>query len=504
MPEIASILQIASRGSKLSLALYDFAANIPSATTDASNLARGVKDLSRALWQVSASQREDARITTHEARDAIADIVQQCQSVLTEIEAVVPLEMIREGKSLTFGREWEWSEVSKAKVQYLLGHLESLKLTLDVLSQAIRSVKVIEWSGYQSSNPMCLEAVELERMQLESLVVEQQLAFLHASQLFEVYHHLHSDPGLQLIAMDETAQAMTLFEEFAPNPSKLITYQDPNLVAAAKAKNETERLAMVRRASSPYIDYLLERWTRIVEIRRSQQPTVDSDDSSGEDVRPGPKHSNGVRGAPGPILTHIDEDDEPMITSSPMTSTPASPVGIPERTRRPRGPMSPTSPSSWNGRSSSYFPAPPVKPPASAGTSPRVSFSSSNTPRPVMLPNPPQAPAQDGKKRIQWRLCLGGHYWDHENERVVNSNTQLDPSQVPADKNASTDILASYISEEAIEDLGYHYTRVSIPKNDSRQTKFETLYRIRRALLFVRFFTLHHTFSCNCISNVAF
>ncbi|KAF2094041.1 hypothetical protein NA57DRAFT_60690 [Rhizodiscina lignyota] len=479
MPEIASILQIASRGSKLSLALYDFAASVPAATTDASQLARCVKDLTRALWQVSASLRADARVTTPEAGDAIADIVQQCQAVFTEIEAVVPLEMVRDGKSLTYGQKWEWSEVSRAKVQYLLGHLESLKLTLDVLSQAIQSVKVIEWAGLQQqqgSHPMCSEAVSLEKMQLECLVVEQQLSFLRAAQLFDIYHRRHADSGLQLIPLDQSAQALTLFEEHAPNPSKLSKYQDSTLVGT-RAANETERLAMVRRASSPYIDYLLERWTRLLEIRRSQQPRVDSDDSSDDETPPGTTYSNGLKSPPGPILTHIDEEEDEV-----TRSTPTSPIGIPERMRRPRAPMSPTSPSSWNGRTASYFPAPPVKPPSSTGSSPRTSFSASSTPRPVRQPNPEQV--QDGRKSIHWRLRVGNKYWDHENERVINSNTQLDPSQVHVEKNSGTDILATYASETAIEDMGYSFDRVKVPRNDGGQTKMETLYCIRRALTF--------------------
>lgn len=150
MPQVASILTVASRGSKLSLDLYNFAANIPSATHDAADLAKAVVDLSRSLWHVGASQKEDTRITTREARETLVDIVQQCEMALNDIEAVVPLEMTKDGKALTYGTKWEWNKVARAKIQYLLGHLESLRLTLDVMAQAIRHVKVIEWSGYVS------------------------------------------------------------------------------------------------------------------------------------------------------------------------------------------------------------------------------------------------------------------------------------------------------------------------------------------------------------------
>jgi hypothetical protein len=97
-----------------------------------------------------------------------------------------------------------------------------------------------------------------------------------------------------------------------------------------------------------------------------------------------------------------------------------------------------------------------------------------------------EQPAEQ-RKRIQWRLRLGKNYWDHENEKVIYTNTQLDPSQVPPDRNSSTDILAMYISEDAIEDMGYRFERVSVPRGSGGgQTKMETLFCIRRPLTFVR------------------
>lgn len=349
----------------------------------------------------------------------------------------------------------------------------------------------------------------MERIILEGLIVDQQLSFLNAGQLFDTLHQRHTDSMMQLIPHNQSMQAMTLFEENAPNPGRLIKYQEESL-STVRASSESERLAIVRRVSSPYIDLLLERWTRILEIRRSQQPRVDEDESSEEEEgSPIASHSNGIHSPLGPILTHIDENLPEPVPRSNLTSP--IPIPVQERVRRAYGPGSPTSPlapqaTSWTGagRSPSYFPAPPVRPPASAGNSPRASFSSKgavppqfvspimqsprtfSSPRsvapPVASPQPSATPPL--KPKIYWRLRMGDKFWDFENEVPVNSNTNLDPSQIQEERRIYTDILGKFVSQEAIEDMKYRYERVNADMGDGRRTNLQTLFCIRRALTF--------------------
>lgn len=346
----------------------------------------------------------------------------------------------------------------------------------------------------------------MERMHLESLVIEQQLSLLTSGRLFEFLKQRHAESELELIPQDDVMQAMTLFEENASNPSRLVLYQEPTL-SSIKSSDETETLALVRRVSSPYIDYLLDRWTRLQEIRRTQQPTVDSDYSSDEENAPSAVHSNGLHSPIGPVLTHIDEEPESM--PSTQRNTP-SPIPIPDRIRRAYGPASPTSPEiqqpkSWSSRSSSYFPAMPVRPPASAGSSPQTRagapFPPSSKAQQTFPPptRPPAAPSVSSplapssvpgqvpasmKPKILWRLRMGSHCWDFENERATNSNTPLDPSQVQEDRHVSTEIMARFVSEEAIQEQKYRYDRVQVDTGDGRRTKMEPLFLIRKVLTF--------------------
>lgn len=492
MSDINQILLTASRGSKLFDSLYDFAATIPSATTDAAQLANGVKDLSRALWQIGVSQREDERVASNDARESVADIVQQSQLVFTEIEAVVPLEKIRDGTALTYGEKWEWSQVARTKVQYLLGHVEALRLTLEVLSQTLKSVKVLEWSWSQPRSTLSTEAVTIDRLQLQGLVMEQQLAFLKACELFDVYQKATDDSDPRYITQDQGSLALTLFEDHAPNPRRLMRYQENELAAKRSAQTETQRLALVRRVSSPYIDFLLNRWTRLRDIRKQQQPSIDSDDSSDDDRTPQPTHSNGSRGPPGPILTHIDEVDDEHQDRSPSRS----PMPIPDPAVRSRAQISPgVSPStSWKQDSPAYYgAAPPVRPPGSGAystpVSPRVSFSSGPNARPQLSPmsspNSAQRPVQTA--RIAWRLRVNQKVWDHENENIVKQNCPEHPSQIDMQRNpASTEILATYVSEDAIRDKGYLFDRFMTDISNGRNPQFEPVYIIRRPLTFTQ------------------
>jgi len=53
-----------------------------------------------------------------------------------------------ESKPLVQIQKWKWSLRSKARMDYLLGHLESLKLTLSVMLQTFYMVRIIMWSRY--------------------------------------------------------------------------------------------------------------------------------------------------------------------------------------------------------------------------------------------------------------------------------------------------------------------------------------------------------------------
>lgn len=158
MAEIASIIQFVAWGTRLSLHLYEFGVSVSSATRDVNRIAKGVSLFSVTLKQVGVSLKEEASlrdseaVPSPEAFETVKEILNQCHAVFTEIEALVPLKQMRDesasGKPLSLIQKWKWSLTSKAKMDYLLSHLESLKLTLSVMIQTFYTARIIRWAKY--------------------------------------------------------------------------------------------------------------------------------------------------------------------------------------------------------------------------------------------------------------------------------------------------------------------------------------------------------------------
>jgi len=88
--------------------------------------------------------------------------------------------------------------------------------------------------------------------------------------------------------------------------------------------------------------------------------------------------------------------------------------------------------------------------------------------------------------RIPWRLCVpspaGVHYWDFIDEKVVGSNTPIEHSIARSDRNAWTEVAASWVTKEALDQAGYKYLQFQRDAGDSRRTQLETCFQIYRPL----------------------
>ena len=84
-----------------------------------------------------------------EAFRCLEDVLLQCHSVFTEIEAIIPPPGSSTSPKIGLGIEnaqWTWNDVAKGKARHLLAMLEALKLILSVMMQAIYTAKVTMWS----------------------------------------------------------------------------------------------------------------------------------------------------------------------------------------------------------------------------------------------------------------------------------------------------------------------------------------------------------------------
>ncbi|KAF2435059.1 hypothetical protein EJ08DRAFT_388460 [Tothia fuscella] len=533
---ITTVLQMVAWGTRLSFGLYDFSANVTSASGDVNSLAKEVNLLSLVLRQIGANLRQDGRIASERAYDTVESCLRQCRDVFAEIEQIVPVRALEGAQSddmqlVTRLRDGlDWNILSQAKTQYLLAHLESLKLTMSVMLQVIYTAKICAWARRENSQHAA-DAVLTERTQTEVLIIEQQLSLLRASRRYDEYKQQVAATPL-LLEQSPQSQALVRRDQFGPNPGALVVYQEPSLARTAPSANESQDIGRIRRISSPYVDILLGRWTKLPDIDermkkmalhdsrpKSRQPEirqrrnsnfrpagVESDSDSDEEYAANtrrPRLNVGTAG-PGPLLTPMNGDSRSDI---------ASPIPINGTGLRPTtGPYSPIPmANSWtpSTNTGAYFPNSTGSRSGNltANTSPQTSYRPRPSPSPVSSPRtcylsdhaasthrpatafkstqqvpPPPPPPQ--RPVIPWRLRNKHNFWDFNDQNLSGSNNSNPPSSVHHDKNTVTEVMAEFVSHHALRDLGHEYTRVKKEVGDRRKTSFETCYCIEGALTF--------------------
>jgi hypothetical protein len=154
--EMSNILKLVAWGTRLSLALYEFGASAPTAINDVSKLAKEVNLLVLELHHVAVSLENDRKLPSSDANRTVSEILAQSQAVFQEIETIVPVKVARDERNTIMdgsdtivpNRSGEWSQNTKLKAGYLLGHLDGLKLTLSTLLQCLYVAKITMWARY--------------------------------------------------------------------------------------------------------------------------------------------------------------------------------------------------------------------------------------------------------------------------------------------------------------------------------------------------------------------
>jgi hypothetical protein len=142
---------------------------------------------------------------------------------------------------------------------------------------------------------------------------------------------------------------------------------------------------------------------------------------------------------------------------------------------------------------SKFGPAAPISPAASPRTS-RSTFEMPMSPRTSVGSLPVEAAAaveakegdDDLNLEIPWTLRTRKYEWKYIDSKIVRSNTDLPPSTAYTERPASnwTEIMASWVCKEAIQEAGYKVTQVQKERKDGRRTKFDTCFCIEQPLEF--------------------
>ncbi|KAH7069410.1 hypothetical protein FB567DRAFT_221740 [Paraphoma chrysanthemicola] len=490
MAVLDSILPVVSRSSALALELYRTAASCENeAAKDFIHAASVTNTFASTLKQIGTIIKEDDRLPSHEAIETLEDIIEQSQSVSTEIESLASVAN-EEETSVSYGNHTLTQRLSRqgshstTRVAYMTAHLDALRATLSVLLQTLNAAQGIIWSKLRPtiSPQQTAKVVANERLQLEALITEQQLSILSAASLHE---SLSSSGSLLLMEADSSQSLVASGRGDGPCPADLHRFQhhDDHFASFDKASaTVSDWLKAVKTITFSQSEYLLDRWTSLPQIesqlrdaerevrmqqRDSQQPMVESDSEDDQDhrrklagagsrLRPSPRS-----GSVQPLFTEVNA--RPILQADSKY-----------------GPTAPLSPAASPRTTGSTLAAP--FPEHDSPTSPRSSIGS--LPVEAAAAVEAQEEDEDIDLEIPWQLCTRKHYWKYIDGKIVSRNTDQAPSIAYQERGSWTEIMASWVCKEAIREAGYNFTQVQKDVQDGRRTRLETCFYIGQPLQF--------------------
>ena len=140
------MIGIAGAGFRLSLILNAIGGDIATADVEIQHIARRISEFSLMLKQVALTLESSKSIATRTAFDTANEIANQSRTVFEEIKGMAEMVQKTDEKGhirgIAVAQRVKWC-FKKQRVQYLLGQLESLKLSLSVMLQTVQLGKRI-------------------------------------------------------------------------------------------------------------------------------------------------------------------------------------------------------------------------------------------------------------------------------------------------------------------------------------------------------------------------
>lgn len=331
---------------------------------------------------------------------------------------------------------------------------------------------------------------------MQTLIIEQQMALLKASELHAEWRQSESSDSdaPKLLtggteAHDHTYTNGAPAEE--PDLMALVKYQESSLADLGTTPTDAECLSMVRGISLSHIDDLIGRWTRHKELQEKvhraefeeqarrdderwkrnlhRQARVESDESEDE-LGVTTLRGHGVKRRV-PALA-VPTPQRPSSAQRAYSDVGSLPIPVPTPKSQNGTPMTPTSQRQTH----------PISPASSVKSSTRSTHNSPDTSFPAKaMANSFKHEEDDSTDlEIPWKLCSKTNYWEYIDGKVINRNTEAPPSQAFQDRKAWTEISAAWVSKEAIDEAKYNFVRAQ----KERRGRLETCFIIHQALAF--------------------
>ena len=143
---IASVIGVAGAGFRLSLILNAVGHEMATADLEIQKIAKEISLFSLILKQVGRTMEAAESLVSQSALDSAKEITFQSQTIFNEVKEMVEMSQQRDAngnlQSITIAQRVRWC-FKKQRVRYLLGQLESLKLSLSIMLQILLLGKTI-------------------------------------------------------------------------------------------------------------------------------------------------------------------------------------------------------------------------------------------------------------------------------------------------------------------------------------------------------------------------
>ncbi|KAL6714763.1 hypothetical protein ACLMJK_008188 [Lecanora helva] len=290
------VIAVASSGFRLSLLLNAVGTGMANPDCNIHDIAKGISLFSLMLKQTARTMMERGQVASSTAINVTTEVSNQGQLIFDEIKSMTDLSQGRDEKgilrSINIAEKNKWA-FKKYKVLYLLGQLESLKLSLAIMLQVLQMGKAIADTHHDPTTLQLAGKTFLQdRAEIQNLIVVQHWSLVELRRLYQLAENeakeealapLNDDPppsydehraiepsyyaqkanegDVQLsitappVRTDDTSRAMVKYQE------RPIQQLDAAFTRALVRENQA-----IGAPVDDIVDHLLEEWTQVPEL----------------------------------------------------------------------------------------------------------------------------------------------------------------------------------------------------------------------------------------------
>ncbi|KAL9012314.1 MAG: hypothetical protein Q9173_002909 [Seirophora scorigena] len=279
---IATIIGIAAAAFRLSLVLNAVGVEMAPADLDIQNIARAISNYAFILKQLALTLESCKSIATQTAMETAKQIADQSQLIFDDIKDMTELDQRKDEhgnlRSIAVNQRVKWC-FKQQRLQYLLGQLESLKLSLSIMLQVLQFGKLlVSIRDDPSLPPPSAQTMLQERAEIQNMVVVRHWSFVELRRLYDMamreeedkrdrhrmdpspppvngHDHIRPDARLQIEGPksdEDRSKAMVKYNE---TPLQDL---EQSLNSAIYRSNR-----LLHAPGNDIVDLLLDEWTRV-------------------------------------------------------------------------------------------------------------------------------------------------------------------------------------------------------------------------------------------------